>query len=102
MKWYLSHNCEITKIYQVIEFQPKTSFTSFIETVTENRILGDQHKDKSIISDTYKLLSKSAYGSVSINKAKHCNIKYLDNKEKVVKMINSCNLKNLDAITDIT
>ena len=35
LKWYLNHNCNITKIYQVIEFQPKKSFTSFIETVTE-------------------------------------------------------------------
>ena len=102
VKWYLNHNCEITDIYQVIEFQPKNTFTSFIEKVTENRLLGDKHKDKSIIGDTYKLLSNSAYGSVLINKTKHCNIKYLDNKGKVVKMINSINFKNLQAITDTT
>ena len=102
LKWYLMHNCKITKIYQVIEFQPKKSFTSFIETVTENRIIGDKHKDKSIIGDTYKLLSNSAYGSVLINKTKHCNIKYLDNKGKVVKMINSKNFKSLDTINDTT
>ena len=100
LKWYLNHNCNIKRIYQVIEFQPKKSFTSFIETVTENRILGDRHKDKSIIGDTYKLLSNSAYGSVLINKTKHCNIKYIDNKGKAVKMINSSNFKNLDIITN--
>ena len=100
LKWYLNHNCHITRIYQVIEFQPKKFFTSFIETVTENRLLGDRHKDKTIIGDTYKLLSNSAYGSVYINKTKHCNIKYLDNKEKAVKMINSSNFKNLDIITN--
>ena len=42
LKWYLNHNCNIARIYQVIEFQSKNSFTSFIETVTENRILGDK------------------------------------------------------------
>ena len=41
LKLYLNHNCNITRIHQVIEFQPKKSFTSFIETVTDNRILGD-------------------------------------------------------------
>ena len=64
LKWYLNHNCNITRIYQVTEFQSKKSFTSFIETVTENRILDDKHKNKCIIGDTYKLLSNSAYGSV--------------------------------------
>ena len=98
----MNHYCDITKICQVIEFQPEKSFTSFIQTVTKNRILSDKHEDKSIIGDTYKLLSNSACGSVLNNKTKHCNIKYLDNKGKVVKMINSCNFKNLEAITDTT
>ena len=43
--WYLNHNCIITKIYQVIKFQPEKSFSSFIDIVTKNRIIGDQDKD---------------------------------------------------------
>ena len=35
LQWYLKNNCEITKIYQIIEYQPKLSFRSFIDTVTK-------------------------------------------------------------------
>ena len=38
--------------------------------------------------------------SVLINRTKHCDIKYLDNKGKVVKMIKSYNFKNLEIISD--
>ena len=96
LQWYLNHNCIITKIYQVIEFQPEKSFSSFIDTVTKNRIMGDQDKDKTIIGDTYKLISNSSYGSILINKTKHCNVKYMKEKGKVTKLINSFNFKHLE------
>ena len=35
LQWYLNNNCEITKIYQIIEYQPKLSFRSFIDMVTK-------------------------------------------------------------------
>ena len=36
------NNCEITKIYQIIEYQPKMAFRSFIKTVIKYRLEGDQ------------------------------------------------------------
>ena len=98
MQWYLTHYCEISKIYQIIEVQPKSSFTSFIDTVTKFRILGDKHLDKAIVGDTYKLLSNSSYGSILINKSKHCNINYMRNRNKILTKVNSVNFKNLDKI----
>ena len=100
LQWYLSHHCEISKIYQIIEFQPKCSFTSFIDTVTKFRILGDKHPDKAIVGDTYKLLSNSSYGSILINKSKHCNINYMKNRHKIMNKVNSLNFKNLDKINN--
>ena len=41
LQWYLKNNCEITKIYQIIEYQPKLALKSFIETVTKYRLEGD-------------------------------------------------------------
>ena len=100
LQWYLNHNCIITKIYQIIEFQPEKSFSSFIDTVTKNRIIGDLDKDKAIIGDTYKLISNSSYGSILINKTKHCNVKYMKEKGKVTKLINSFNFKHLENMSN--
>ena len=96
LQWYLNHNCVITKIYQVIEFHPERSFSSFIETVIKNRIIGDQHKNKAIIGNTYKLESNSSYGSILINKTKHCNVKYIKDRGKVANLINSFDFKHME------
>ena len=37
LQWYLRNNCEITKVYQKIKYQPKTSF---IDTMTKYQIGG--------------------------------------------------------------
>ena len=100
LQWYLNHNCIITRIYQIIEFQPQRSFSSFIDTVTKNRIMGDEDKDKAIIGDTYKLISNSSYGSILINKTKHCNVKYMKDTGKVAKLINSSNFKHMENMSN--
>ena len=69
LQWYLKYNCEITKIFQIIEYQPELSFGSFIETVTKHQLEGDQNPDKTIIGETYKLVSNSSYGSLLMDKA---------------------------------
>ena len=101
LKWYLKNNCQVTKIYQVIEYQPKPSFSSFIDKVTYHRIQGELNPDKAIIGDTYKLLSNSSYGSLLINKAKHLNVKYMTDKNKVAKIMNSCNFKDMEDINGL-
>ena len=79
LRWYLSNNCEVT------EFQPKYSFRSFIDKVTQHRIEGDQNPDKAIIGDTSKLLSNSSYRSILMDRTQHSNVRYLTNKIKVNK-----------------
>ena len=98
LQWYLKNNCEIIKIYQIIEYQPKLSFRSFIERVTKHRLEGDRNPDKAIIGETYKLVSNSSYGSLLMDKAKHTNVKYLINKSKVCKFINSSVFKNMNKL----
>ena len=83
LQWYLKNKCQVSKIYQVIEFQPKPSLTSFIDNVTHHRIQGELEADKAIIGDTFKLISNSSYGSFLMNKAKHSNVRYLLDKNKV-------------------
>ena len=38
LRWYLKNNSEITKIYQIIEYQPKECFKNFIDKVTESEL----------------------------------------------------------------
>ena len=98
LQWYLKNNCEITKIYQIIEYQPKLAFRSFIETVTKYRLEGDRDPDKAIIGETYKLVSNSSYGSLLMDKSKHSNVKYLMDISKVCKFINSPVFKNMNTL----
>ena len=100
LQWYLNSHCEIEKIYQLVEYQPLTSFKSIIDTVTMHRIRGDQNPDKAIIGDTYKLLSNSSYGSVLMDCSKHAHNKYMYNKVKVTQMINSSTFKSLEELNN--
>ena len=88
------------KIIKDVEYQPLTSFKSFIDTVTMHRIRGDQNPDKAIIGDTYKLLSNSRYGSVLMDRSKHTHTKYMYNKVKVTQMINSSTFKSLEELNN--
>ena len=101
LQWYLKNKCQVSKIYQIIEFQPKPSFTSFIDKVTHHRIQGELEADKAIIGDTFKLISNSSYGSFLMNKTKHSNVRYLVDKNKVRKIINSCIFKDMQDINGV-
>ena len=100
LRWYLANHCDVTRIYQIVEFQPTTAFKSFIDTVTMHRIRGDQNPDMAIIGDTYKLLSNSSYGSVLMDRTKHSNTRYMNNKIKISKVINSPTFKTLEKLED--
>ena len=84
-----------------MEFQPKFSFKSFIDKVTQHSIEGDQNPDKAIIGDTYKLISNSSCGSILMDRTRHSNVKYLTNKLKVTKIINSSKFKSMEELGDV-
>ena len=81
-----------------MNFNQNNLFTSFIDIVTKLRISCDIHPDKAILEDTYKLLSNSSYGSVSVNKSKRCNVNYMKNRRKILTKVNSLNFKKMDKI----
>ena len=69
--------------------------------MTHHRIQGELEADKAIIGDTFKLISNSSYGSFLMNKAKHSNVRYLLDKNKVRKIINSSNFKDMQDINGV-
>ena len=77
LKWYLEHGLVITKIYQVVQWEPLACFRSFGNTVSAARRTGDKHPDQAILAETMKLLGNSGYGKTVTNKEKHRDVRYV-------------------------
>ena len=59
---------------------------------------GELEAVTAIIGNTYKLTSNWSYGSFLMSKSKHTNLRYLVDKNKVGKLINSCNFQDMHDI----
>lgn len=71
VQWYLKHGLVITKIYEVVQYQPSHCFKDFGNAVTEARREGDIDSDKKLIGETSKLIGNSFYGKTITNKNKN-------------------------------
>ena len=71
----------------------------FVKSVVEARRLGDQNKNSTVVAETMKLLSDSSYGYQIMDRSKHTETKYLDEK-KTNRAINSTFFKPLQYIND--
>ncbi|KAJ8017821.1 Krueppel-related zinc finger protein 1 [Holothuria leucospilota] len=98
VKWYLDHGLQITRIYQVIEFTPKSCFKTFGEAVSDARREGDRNPSKAIIADTMKLIGNSSYGKTITNKEGHCNINIVQD-DKASRLINETTFRDLNEIS---
>jgi G:T-mismatch repair DNA endonuclease (very short patch repair protein) len=56
LQWYLKHGLIVTRIYQVIQYNPRKCFQKFGEEVMSARREGDQDPRKKIMSDSVKLI----------------------------------------------
>lgn len=103
LKWYLSHGLVVTKIYQIIEYEPKTCFKSFGESVSSARRNGDADPDQSIVAETMitmKLLGNSGYGKTVTNKDKHRNVQYTNNDKTASDMVNNHLFRSLNQLSE--
>jgi G:T-mismatch repair DNA endonuclease (very short patch repair protein) len=97
LQWYLQHGLVITKVYQVVEFQPHPCFKKFADAVSEARRAGDMDALLYIIAETMKLFGNSAYGKTLTDKEKQLNI-YFTNEDQVSELINENRFKSLNVI----
>ena len=81
LKWYLEHGLELTRVYQVIEYNSKPRFKPFGDAVSNDRRAGDTDSSKAIIADTMKLVGNSSYGKTITNKERHWQVKFCDDDE---------------------
>lgn len=62
LKWYLKHGMEVTKIYQLVEFEAQQCFKTFVQEVSDARRQCDINPDTAIIANTMKTIGCSGYG----------------------------------------
>ena len=60
-----------------------------------------RERDTTIIADTMTLLGYSLYGSMIMNKEKHCEIKYTSSLKEVSQFVNLPQFKTLDRLVNI-
>ncbi|KAJ8321637.1 hypothetical protein KUTeg_000108 [Tegillarca granosa] len=82
LKWYLDHRLQVTKVYQVVEYQQQRCFHQFVEEVSHARRKSDEDKDTAIIADMMKVIGNSAYGSMIMDKSKHQDVQYVQGENE--------------------
>ena len=56
LKWYLEHGLIVTKVYQVIEFEPRQCFGEFVTNISDDRRAGDRDPDLKPRAETSKTI----------------------------------------------
>jgi Asp-tRNA(Asn)/Glu-tRNA(Gln) amidotransferase B subunit len=89
----------VTKVYEVIEYTPKSCFSGFADDVSNARREGDRDPSTAIKSETMKLHGNSGYGRTLTNKEKHLDIRYC-NEANIGRVVNDSHFRKLDIIDE--
>ncbi|KAK2158323.1 hypothetical protein NP493_1808g00002 [Ridgeia piscesae] len=87
LKWYVQHGLVVTRVYQVIEYEPKP------------RRAGDADPDRATIADTMKLLGNPGYGKTVTNLDRHRDVKYCTKRGAAI-LINNRRFRQLDVVDE--
>ena len=87
------------KIDQFVQYTPKKSFNSFVQSAVNARRQGDENPNSSLVAETMKFLADSSYGYQIMDRSRHTVTKYL-NDEKTHSALNSKCFKRLNFIND--
>ena len=55
LKWYMAHGLTVTRIYQVVEFEPRRCFGQFVDNISDDRRAGDSDPNLRPIAEGSKL-----------------------------------------------
>ena len=83
---YISLGLEFTRIYRFVQYTPRKSINTFVQSVVDARRGGDKNPDSSVVAETMKYLGNSSYGYQIMDRSKIPETKYL-NDEKTHKAI---------------
>ena len=97
--FYLQLGLVCTKIHRFVEYTPKKSFNSFVQSAVDARKQGDENPNSSVVAETMKLLANSCYGYEIMDRSRHTVTKYLTDG-KTHAAINSKLSKKLDHVNN--
>ena len=97
--FYLNLGLECKKFHRFVQYTPKKSFSSFVQSAVNARRQGDKNPNSSVVAETMKLLANSSYGYQIMDRSRHTVTKYL-NDEKTDSAINNKNFKRPIFVTD--
>ena len=79
--FYLQLGLVCTKIHRFVEYTPKKSFNSFVQSAVNARRQGDENPNSSVVAETMKLLANSSYGYQIMDRSRHTVTKYFSDKK---------------------
>ncbi len=100
LKWCLDHGLQVTKIYQVIEWEGDDCFAKVGERISQARRDGDADSDKKALADMEKLLGNSYYGKTVTDKERHKQVLFSNGETFVQNQVNQPLFHDLNPITD--
>ena len=95
LKWYLKQGLVVTKVYQIVEYVPMRCFAGFARTMTQARRGSD-----AVVAEICKLLANSSYGSLLLDRSRHCDVVYTESPNKARTIANHPNFKKTEVIGD--
>ena len=99
LKRYMQHGLAVTRVYQVIEYEPKPCFRAFGDSVSAARRAGDADPDRAILADTMKRLGNSGYGKTVTNLGRHRDVKYCTKRGAAI-LINNRRFRQLNVVDE--
>ena len=101
LKYYLSKNLEVTKIYSCIQFAPKVVFGKLLDTVCNLRRAGDLNPDHAVRAQTAKDLGNSSVGKLQVDQTKW-NKNTVTDGVGALKLIQNIHFKSVESLdTDL-
>ena len=97
--FYLQLGLVCTKIHRFVEYTPKKSFNSFVQSAVDARMQGDENPNPSVVAETMKLPANSSYGYQIMDRSRYTVTKYLSDK-KTNEVNNSKLFKRLDHLNN--
>ena len=96
LKLYLRLGMKLKKVHRVLSFNQAPFLKPFIEACTKMR----QNAKSDLAKNFFKLISNSCYGKTIENPSKYVNIKFVNDKEKLRRLLTEPNFDSYKIISE--
>ena len=79
--FYLQLGLVCIKVHRFVEYTPKKSFNSFVQSAVDARRQGDENSNSNVFAETIKLLANRFYGYQIMDRSRRTVMKYLSDEK---------------------